>query len=144
MCAILSFQVCFMGQYPSLVRLCFMEYSLNALVEWLPCEKQLLFDMCPSMYTYENICVAMCDVFRQDAILTGHEDWKILNKAASASIDRCMRVCRYVCALCETCVLVGLILSCVVCLQQVQDDQACRPEVQECAHERVKLSCLCS
>jgi hypothetical protein len=90
-----------------------MEYSLNALVEWLPCEKQLLFDMCPSMYTYENICVAMCDVFRQDAILTGHEDWKLLNKAASASIDRCMRVCRYVyaCASSETfitCVCIGL------------------------------------
>jgi hypothetical protein len=89
-------QVDFIAQYPSLVRLCFMEYSLNALMDWLPCEKKLIFGMFPSMNMYSSIAVAMCDVFRQDAILTGREEWAVLNKAASVSIERCMRVCRCV------------------------------------------------
>lgn len=88
-------QVEFLRQNQGLTRLCFMEYSLNALCDWLPCEKQLLFRLYPVMNTYTNIAVAMCDVFRQDAITSGWEDWATLNKAASASIERCLRVCRF-------------------------------------------------
>ena len=88
-------QVDFLGAHPSLTRLCFMEYSLNALLDWLPCERQLLFQQHPVMHAYANIAVAMCDVFRQDAILTGFEDWGLLNRAAAASIERCLRACRF-------------------------------------------------
>jgi hypothetical protein len=104
-----------------LVRLCFMEYSINALVDWLPCEKKLLFGLCPSMHTYENIAVAMCDVFRQDAILTGFEDWGVLNKAASVSIERCMRVCRCVC------VCVCLFSAVLACMLQLTDICGAQP-----------------
>lgn len=90
-----SEQVEFLRQNQSLTRLCFMEYSLNALLDWLPCEKDLLFAMYPVMNTYSSVAVAMCDVFRQDAISTGHEDWAQLNRAAAISIERCIRVCRF-------------------------------------------------
>lgn len=36
-------QVLFMQQHPALMRICFMEYSINALSDWLPCERELLF-----------------------------------------------------------------------------------------------------
>ena len=88
-------QASFLRRYPFLTRLCFMEYTLNALVDWMPCEKELIFGMCTSMQTYASVAVAMCDVFRQDAIITGHEDWSLLNKAASVSIERCIRVCKF-------------------------------------------------
>jgi hypothetical protein len=87
-------QLSFLRQNASLVRLCFMEYSLNALTDWLPCEKELVFSMCPSMRTYSSIAIAMCDVFRQEGIITGNEEWSALNKMASISIERCIRVCR--------------------------------------------------
>ncbi len=73
-------QVQFLQQHPALVRLCFMEYALNALMDWLPCEKELIFRTSASMSTYVSIAVAMCDVFRQDTIVTGGEDWARLNK----------------------------------------------------------------
>lgn len=87
----------FVLSYPSLMRICFMEYSINAMMDWLPCERALLllmgvFSSTPlsaeggnnnqqqqqqkrlqqqAMQTYSNIAVAMCDIFRQDAIITG-------------------------------------------------------------------------
>ena len=75
-----SDQVEFLRQNQSLTRLCFMEYSLNALLDWLPCEKELIFSMYPVMHTYSNVAIAMCDVFRQEGICTGQEDWALLNK----------------------------------------------------------------
>ena len=68
----------FLADHPSLVRICFMEYSLNALEDWLPCERQLLLkaSACNSrqqqpmqgynqaMGTYLRIAGSMCDIFR--------------------------------------------------------------------------------
>lgn len=95
-----SEQLIFMQRYPSLVRICFMEYSINALMDWLPCEKVLLFgggasSCAAAMQTYSNIAVAMCDIFRQDAIITGLESWQALNAAAAVGIERCIRVCKF-------------------------------------------------
>lgn len=85
----------FLMQHPALVRLCFMEYSLNALMDWLPCERQLFCSICPPMKVYSSVAVAVCDVFRQDHLTTGSEDWAALNRAALSSIDRCIRVCKF-------------------------------------------------
>lgn len=85
----------FLMQYPALVRLCFMEYSLNALMDWLPCERELFCSICPPMKVYSSVAVAVCDVFRQDHLTTGSEDWAALNRAALSSIDRCIRVCKF-------------------------------------------------
>lgn len=94
-------QVEFMHKYSSLMRLCFMEYSINALLDWLPVERELFFDS-PTfsqhrmpMQSYRTIVVATCDVFRQDNLVTGNEEWAALNAAASACIDRCIRVCKF-------------------------------------------------
>lgn len=54
----------FLLQHSSLVRLCFMEYSLNALEDWLPCERELLLQTCPAMDMYFRIAGSMCDIFR--------------------------------------------------------------------------------
>lgn len=92
-------QMQFMQRYPSLVRICFMEYSINAMMDWLPCERVLLFGSSSScagaMQTYSNIAVAMCDIFRQDAIITGMESWQALNASAAVGIERCIRVCKF-------------------------------------------------
>lgn len=81
-------QLQFMQKYPALMRICFMEYTINAMTDWLQCERQLLFSglngcassgiresfssqqqqqqQCDSaMATYSGIAVAMCDIFRQ-------------------------------------------------------------------------------
>ncbi len=88
-------QNAFLAEHASLVRLCFMEYSLNALVDWLPCERELLLRTCPAMDTYLRIAGSMCDIFRQDALATGLESWELLNRAAATSIERCIRVCKF-------------------------------------------------
>ena len=88
-------QARFLMEYPSLTRLCFMEYSLNALMDWLPCEMELLCKVCAPMKTYCSIAVSMCDIFRQETIVNGRESWSALNKAAAISIERCTRVCKF-------------------------------------------------
>ena len=77
-----------------LVKLCYMEYTLNALQDFMPCERALLLKH-SAMKTYESISIAMCDNFRQDVILTGLEPWETMNKAASCAIDRCVRICKF-------------------------------------------------
>lgn len=129
-------QLQFMQAHPSLMRICFMEYSINAMMDWLPCERALLLahpqslsslaatsssspfppfssavtsvasgqyqhmmtmrkQQQQAMQTYSNIAVAMCDIFRQDAIITGQESWQLLNGMAAISIERCIRVCKF-------------------------------------------------
>lgn len=78
----------------SLFKLCFMEHSLNFLKDFMPCERQLLM-MHTAMEPYESICHAMCDNFRQDTILTGDETWEQMNSVATASIERCIRICKF-------------------------------------------------
>ena len=53
-------QISFLRQHPFLTRLCFMEYSLNTLWDWMQCEKDLIFSICPSMDVYSSVAVAMC------------------------------------------------------------------------------------
>ena len=118
-------QLRFMQQHPALMRICFMEYTINAMEDWLPCERVLLFSdlkntpaHSAAMTTYSNIAVAMCDIFRQvgiyhqllfefescffevelfvqDAIITGTESWHSLNALAAIGIERCVRVCKF-------------------------------------------------
>jgi hypothetical protein len=93
--------ILFMHQHQSLMRICFMEYSINALVDWLPTERELLFESSAfashrtAMQAYSNIVAATCDLFRQDFLLTGSESWDFMNASAAACIDRCVRVCRF-------------------------------------------------
>ena len=85
-------QLQFMQRYPALMRICFMEYTINAMTDWLQCERQLLFPglngrassgiresfssqqrQCDSaMATYSGIAVAMCDIFRQVRTVSNH------------------------------------------------------------------------
>lgn len=94
-------QLDFIYKYSSLMRLCFMEYSINALMDWLPVERELLFESeaflqhRSAMQAYSTIVVAACDIFRQDTIHTGNESWEQLNSSASCCIDRCIRVCKF-------------------------------------------------
>jgi hypothetical protein len=88
-------QAQFLQLHSSLARVCFMEYTVNALTNWLPCERELFLQTSPSMHTYPGIAVATCDLFRQDSIITGRESWVSMDRAAAASIERCIRVCKF-------------------------------------------------
>lgn len=111
----------FLVQHAALVKLCFMEYTLNVMVSHMPVERQLLMGnplelecspvqmWCASMgrsvglpvfhngsaSMYESVCVAMCDLFRQETVLTGDESWGRMNEIASSSIERCVRICKF-------------------------------------------------
>lgn len=94
-------QLEFLRRYPALVRICFMEYSMNALLDWLPVERELLFESGAfsqhraAMQAYISVLVPTCDVFRRDFVQSGSESWEKLNAAASSCIDRCIRVCKF-------------------------------------------------
>lgn len=85
----------FLERYSSLARVCFMEYTINALSTWMPCERDLFMRTSPAMQAYTGIAVATCDLFRQDSIITGTESWACMDSAAAASIERCIRVCKF-------------------------------------------------
>jgi hypothetical protein len=100
-CMTTAEQLEFMRLHPALMRICFMEYSMNALMDWLPVEKELLFESdafsqhsC-AMQAYASILIPTCDVFRRDCIHSGNESWERLNATASSCIDRCIRVCKF-------------------------------------------------
>lgn len=94
-------QLEFIHRHAALMRICFMEYSINALMDWLPVERDLLFQSTAfgqhraAMQAYSGIIVATCDVFRQDIIHSGRESWESINACASSCIDRCIRVCKF-------------------------------------------------
>jgi ferredoxin len=88
-------QTQFLLDHPALVRICFMEYSLNMLLEWLPCERELFCRTCPTMSHYFNVAISMCDTFRQEAVTHGTEDWQFINRVACINIERCIRVCKF-------------------------------------------------
>ena len=81
-----------------LMKLCFMEYALNFLVDNAPVERRLLLPgdgTATGTATYESICVAMCDNFRQESVVTGRESWEQMSATALASIERCIRICKF-------------------------------------------------
>lgn len=59
----------------------------------MPCERKLLLSQNAMPY-YETMCVATCDSFRQESLLSGEEDWALLNCLARSCIERCIRLCK--------------------------------------------------
>ena len=84
----------FVTTYPHIIQLSFMEYCMNFISEFMPCEWQLL-DTIPGMRLYQSVCPTTCDTFRSDAISTGLESWQDLDHAAGICIDRCIRTCKF-------------------------------------------------
>jgi hypothetical protein len=68
----------------SLVKLCFIEHTINLLVKFMPCERDLLASRNPQMELFETLAVSMCDSFRQDMVVTGDELWAVRYLDASA------------------------------------------------------------
>jgi hypothetical protein len=62
----------FIITYPSLVKICFMEYTFNTILDFMPCEDELLSTL-GSMKIFRTVCQNTCDGFRQESILTGLE-----------------------------------------------------------------------
>lgn len=78
----------------SLVKLCFIEHTINMLISSMPCERQTLLKCNQSMLLFETLGISMCDSFRQDTVVTGEETWEDMNSVAGVRIDRCMRMCK--------------------------------------------------
>lgn len=97
----LSQKLEFLQQYNTLARLCFMEYVINILHDHLPCEREILHRMHPTMGAFEAASIAACDFFRQECILTGEETWKDLNDAAAQAIEKSTRVCKFRAPICR-------------------------------------------
>jgi hypothetical protein len=94
LCASRDQQLDFLKKYPSLVRLCFMEYFVNFLVEFMPAERDLLCQT-NSMKLYITVCQTACDSFRSETLCTGLESWEDLDKLSGSFIDRCIRMCKF-------------------------------------------------
>lgn len=94
LCGGVSAQLEFVKQYPNLVKICFMEYVINLVLEHMPAEKDLLFHT-TSMRLYQTVCSTTCDSFRTDVLKTGQEAWASLNLVAGVCIDRCLRMCKF-------------------------------------------------
>jgi hypothetical protein len=87
-------QMNFLNMYPSLVKICFMEYTMNILRDFMPCERKVL--LAPDVVQlYDTMGLIMCDNFRQDAIITGMESWDDMDAIAEINIEKCMRICKF-------------------------------------------------
>lgn len=84
----------FVVQNVSLLKICFIEHTVNMLQAYLPCERALFLSSSPTMSLFESLAVTMCDGFRQETVVTGLESWEDMDRFASIRIDRCMRMCR--------------------------------------------------
>lgn len=87
-------QLEFLEGHPSLVRLCFMEYLVNVLGEFMPEERDVLCRT-PSMSMYMSVCQTTCDSFRSETLSSGLEPWGQLDSLAGSFIDRCIRMCKF-------------------------------------------------
>lgn len=72
-----------------------MEYALNVLQDYLPVERTLMIPSHVGTTSYGAIAVAMCDGFRQETVVTGHETWSAMNDVAASCIERCIRICKF-------------------------------------------------
>jgi hypothetical protein len=87
-------QLQFIHDHPALIKLCMMEYVVNVLTDFLPCEHDYIMSY-ENMLTYKTTCVTMCDTFRQEIIMSGNEPWDVMNRGAASGIEKCMRVCKF-------------------------------------------------
>jgi hypothetical protein len=71
-------QMTFVTKYPSLVKLCLMEYCYNVLLDFFPVEYRIVCAHA-SMQMYETTARVMFDTFRRDVINTGLEDWHTID-----------------------------------------------------------------
>lgn len=89
----ISDKVTFINENINLVKLCCMEYCFNVLQDYLPVELKTLMSQ-PGMREYCNNAGVMFDAFRRDCIVTGNEDWSVLDNYCKGIIDRCYRTSR--------------------------------------------------
>ena len=71
-------QLEFITTHFNLMKLCFMEYTVNVLLDFMPCERDLLF-CTPAMTLYQSVCPTSCDAFRTECLMTGLEPWKSMD-----------------------------------------------------------------
>lgn len=67
-------QLEFIKSHFNLLKLCFMEYTINVLADFMPCEHQLLCTT-SAMLLYQSVCPTSCDAFRTECLATGLETW---------------------------------------------------------------------
>lgn len=54
----------FIRDHMALVKLCFIEHTINMLDKFMPCERDLLISTNDCMELFESLVVSMCDSFR--------------------------------------------------------------------------------
>jgi hypothetical protein len=79
-------QMLFVTTYPSLVKICLMEYCYNVLLDFFPVEYEIVCAHA-SMQMYETTARVMFDTFRRDVINTGLEEWATIDSKVTIRLD---------------------------------------------------------
>lgn len=87
-------QLAFLHGNRNLVRLCFMEYTVNVLSDYMPSERVFLTEDKAAMQQFQTVCPTLCDAFRAEHLGTGAEPWQGLDACALVCIERCLRICK--------------------------------------------------
>ena len=83
----------FCQKYPSLLTLALMEYCAYVIPAYLPVEHDLLAAE-GMMEGFFTSCAMLCDNFRQEVLVTGEEDWGLLEAHCAPIVDRHTRTCK--------------------------------------------------
>ena len=86
-------RVQFLESVPHLVRLCFLEYTLNVTHEFCPQEIEAYVQPRP-LASFVGAVANVCDYFRTDALQTTVLTWSRLEAVAQQCLERFARTCR--------------------------------------------------
>lgn len=87
-------QQSFLARLPSLVKLCTMEYIMNATREFCPSEMTHYMSHRGINY-YHGVCSGLCDGFRTDALQSTGWSWEALDSHAALLVERFSRTCKF-------------------------------------------------
>jgi hypothetical protein len=82
----------FCQKHPFLLTLAIMEYCAYVIPAYLPVEHGILAaEGVDGLFT---TCALLCDTFRQEVLVTGEEDWSLLEAYCAPIVDRHTRACK--------------------------------------------------
>lgn len=92
-CASIDKKQDWLWRHPYIVKICFMEYVLWFIENFLPVEYSIIHQrLCTD--TYYKIYKGLCDSFRQNVSEIGPDIGK-LEMSAQHHVERCFRICRF-------------------------------------------------
>lgn len=91
----------FVNTHESLIHLSLQEYTCNVLRDYMPVELEFFTKHQDGMSEYLEHIAVVFDTFRRECILTGDEEWDMMNSYCRSLIDRSRRTYRVRVAQCQ-------------------------------------------